>query len=120
MEEITMAHPASNWVAKPIPIDREHVVPGLVLAFEAQFTGGSWPHRYRLLEEVFDYLEANSRDPQSVPATFSQIVEHLVSRTGGARISCHEQAHIYAASASARHRHLADHWFARERGDRSH
>jgi hypothetical protein len=120
MEEITMAHPASNRVAKPTLSDREHLVPGLVLAFEAQFTGASWPQRYHLLEEIFDYLEANSRDPQSVPTTFSQIVEQLVSRTGGARISCHKQAHIYTASASARHRRLADHWFSRERHDQSH
>lgn len=107
-----MARLASVSPVRLVCDGRDEVVAGLVTLFEARFGALSWAERLRLLEEIFDYLEENSRDPRVVRTTFSQVVERLVDRVGSPDISCREQAHVYAASGDRCHRRLAGQWFA--------
>ena len=110
-----MAQRASVSPVKLVSDGHDDLVSQLVSLFEAQFAAMAWADRYRLLEQIFDYLEENARDRQSVARDFARIVEQLVMRAGSSDVSCREQAQIYAASKAPTHRRQADLWFARNR-----
>jgi hypothetical protein len=110
-----MAQSASVSPARLVSAGHDDLVFQLVSLFEAQFAAMAWVERYRLLEQIFDYLEENSSDRQSVVPDFERIVEQLVMRAGSIEVSCCEQAHIYAASRAPVHRRKAKLWFAQNR-----
>lgn len=110
-----MAQRASVSPVRLVCDGHDDLVFQLVSLFEAQFATMAWVERYRLLEQIFDYLEENSSDRQSVVPDFERIVEQLVARVGSLDVSCCEQAHIYAASTAPVHRRQARLWFAQNR-----
>lgn len=88
-------------------------VSGLSDLFTPQFSRIGWAERYRLLDDIFDYLDENMKEREAIRECFAQIVERLISSADGGPLWCDEQAHIYAASAALQHRQLARRWFAR-------
>ena len=69
-----------------------------------------WPKRLEMLNDIHEQLLADIGDFEAYCEVSPKFVEGLIDRWRVQRITCVEQAHIYANSGNESHRLAAGEW----------
>lgn len=75
----------------------------------------SWAGRLALLNEIHDHLREEIPEFDRFCDIFPRFIAALIERLGDRDISSADQAHVFANSADAEHRHAAAVWFRSQR-----
>ncbi len=90
----------------------EELARELAARWKTAFEPKSWAERLALLHQIHEQLMEDLRDFDMYCAVSPLLVGELIELLSGGSVESMAQAHIYANSGDADHRHAAGKWFA--------
>jgi len=90
----------------------EELARELAARWKSAFEPKSWAERLDLLHQVHEQLKEDLHDFDMYCAVSPLLVRELIELLSGGAVESLAQAHIYANSSDADHRHAAGKWFA--------